>query len=81
VTSDNKKRFAKQRNLKAESYPTLAFQDDALLAMLAQSETADWPSGLIFVVVDEPFKKYRHVDIISQVERSTRLSQVIKGLV
>jgi hypothetical protein len=46
---------------------TMAFQDDALLNILEQSETADWPSGLAYVVVDELFKIYKPVDIISRV--------------
>jgi hypothetical protein len=41
VTSDNKKRLAKQRNLMAISCLTMAFQDDALLNILEQSETAE----------------------------------------
>jgi hypothetical protein len=75
VTSDNKK-LAKQRNLMAISCLTMAFQDDALLNILEQSETAKWPSGLVYVVVDEVFKKYKPVDIISRVSMRTRLSQV-----
>jgi hypothetical protein len=75
VTSDNKKRLAKQRNLMAISCLTMAFQHDALLNILEQSETAEWPSGLAYVVVDELFKKYKPVDIISRGEMRTRLSQ------
>jgi hypothetical protein len=55
---------------------TMAFQDDALLNMIEQSETAAWPSGLAHMVVDELFKKYRPVDIISRVEMRTKLSKV-----
>jgi hypothetical protein len=36
--------------------------------MIEQSETADWPSGLAYRVVDELFKKYRSVDVISRDE-------------
>jgi hypothetical protein len=76
VTSDNKKRLAKQRNLMALSCLTMAFQDDALLNILEQSETVEWPSELAYVVFDELFKKYKPVDIISRVEMRTRLSPV-----
>ena len=76
VSADNKKRLAKQRNLMAISCLTMAFQDDALLNILEQSETRDWPSGLAYIVIDELFKKYKPVDIISRVEMRTRLSQV-----
>jgi hypothetical protein len=54
----------------------MSFQDDALMNIIEQSETADWPSGLAHCVIDELFKKYRPVDIISRVEMRTRLSQV-----
>jgi hypothetical protein len=37
----------------------MAFQDDALLNILEQSETADWPTGLVYVVVDDLFNKYK----------------------
>ena len=76
VSADNKKRLAKQRNLMAISCLTMVFQDDALLNILEQSETRDWPSGLAYIVIDELFKKYKPVDIISRVEMRTRLSQV-----
>jgi hypothetical protein len=49
---------------------------DALLNIVEQSETADWPSGLAHIVIDELFKKYRPIDIISLVEMRTMLSQV-----
>jgi hypothetical protein len=68
VSADNKKRLAKQRNLMAISCLTMAFQDDVLLNILEQSETSDWPSGLAYIVIDEFFKKYKPVDIISRVE-------------
>ena len=61
VSADNKKRLAKQRNLMAISCLTMAFQDDALLNILEQSETSDWPSGLVYIVIDELFKKYKPV--------------------
>jgi hypothetical protein len=76
VSSDNQKRLARQRNLMAISCLTMAFSDDALLNIVEQSETADWPSGLAHIVIDELFKKYRPVDIISRVEMRTKLSQV-----
>jgi hypothetical protein len=71
VSQDKPKREARDRNLMAISCLTMAFQDDALLNMIEQSETADWPSGLAYVVIDELFKKYRPVDIISRVEMRT----------
>jgi hypothetical protein len=70
------KTAARGGNLMAISCLTMAFQDDALLNMIEQSETADWPSGLAYLVVDELFKKYRPVDIISRVEMRLRLSKV-----
>jgi hypothetical protein len=76
VSSDNQKRLARQRNLMAVSCLTMAFSDDALLNIVEQSETADWPSGLAHIVIDELFKKYRPDDIISRVEMRTKLSQV-----
>jgi hypothetical protein len=53
VSSDNKKRLARQRNLMAISCITIASSDDALLNMVEQSETSDWPSGLAYTIVDE----------------------------
>jgi hypothetical protein len=76
VSSDKTKKAARDRNLMAISCLTMAFQDDALLNMIEQSETSDWPSGLAYRVVDELFKKHRPVDIISRVEMRTKLSQV-----
>jgi hypothetical protein len=76
VSSDKLKQAARDRNLMAISCITMAFQDDALLNMIEQSETADWPSGLAYLVVDELFKKYRPVDIISRVAMRSKLSKV-----
>jgi hypothetical protein len=76
ASSDKTKKAARYRNRMAISCLTMAFQDDALLNMIEQSETSDWPSGLAYRVVDELFKKYRPVDIISRVDMRTRLSQV-----
>jgi hypothetical protein len=76
VSADKPKKAARDRNLMAISCLTMSFQDDALLNMIEQSETAGWPSGLAYRVIDELFKKYRPVDIISRVEMRTRLSQV-----
>jgi hypothetical protein len=76
VSSDNQKRLARQRNLMAVSCLTIAFSDNTLLNIVEQSETADWPSGLAHIVIDELFKKKRLVDIISRVEMRSKLSQV-----
>jgi hypothetical protein len=76
VSQDKPKKAARDRNLMAISCLTMSFQDDALLNMIELSETADWPSGLAYRVIDELFKKYQPVDIISRVEIRTRLSQV-----
>jgi hypothetical protein len=76
VSQDKPKKAARDRNLMAISCLTMSFQDDALMNIIEQSETADWPSGLAHCVIDELFKKYRPVDIISRVEMRTRLSQV-----
>jgi hypothetical protein len=65
-----------ERNLMAGSCLTMAFSDDALLNIVEQSDAADWPSGLAHIVIDELFKKYRPVDIISRVKMLTKLSQV-----
>jgi hypothetical protein len=70
VSSDNEKRLAKQRNLMAIACLIMAFQDDASLNILEKSETAEWPSGLAYIVLDELFSKYKPV------EMRTRLSQV-----
>jgi hypothetical protein len=76
VSSDKLKKAARGGNLMAISCLSMAFQDDALLNMIEQSETTDWPSGLAYLVVDELFKKYRPVDIISRVEMQSRLCKV-----
>jgi hypothetical protein len=76
VSQDKPMKAARDRNLMAISCLTMAFQDDALVNIIELSETADWPSGLAYKVIDELFKKYRPVDIISRVEMRTRLSQV-----
>jgi hypothetical protein len=76
VSQDKPKKAARDRNLMAISCLTMSFQDDTLMNIIEQSETADWPSGLAHCVIDELFKKYRPVDIISRVEMRTRLSQV-----
>jgi hypothetical protein len=56
VSSDILKRAARERNLMAISWLTTSFQDDALLNMIEQSETADWPSCLPYRMIDELFK-------------------------
>jgi hypothetical protein len=71
VSSDVPKQNAKNRNLMAIACLTAAFQDDGLLNMIEQSMISKWPSGLAYVVVDELFKRYRPVDIISRVEMRT----------
>jgi hypothetical protein len=76
VSSDKLKMASRERNLLAIACLTMAFQDDALLKMIEKLETADLPSSLAYRVIDELFKKYRPVDIISRVEMRTRLSQV-----
>jgi hypothetical protein len=55
---------------------TAAFHDDGLLNLIEAAMTAKWPSGLAYKVVDELFKRYRPVDIISRVEMRTRLNNV-----
>jgi hypothetical protein len=47
---------------------TTAFQDDGLLNMIESAMTTQWPSGLAYKVVVDLFKRYRSVDIISQLE-------------
>jgi hypothetical protein len=43
VSSDKTKKAARDRNMMSISCLTMAFQDDALLNMIEQSETSDWP--------------------------------------
>jgi gag-polypeptide of LTR copia-type len=76
VSSDKSKKAARDRNMMAIACLTASFQDDGLLNMIEQSMTMDWPSGLAYVVVDELFKRYRPVDIISRVEMRTKLNHV-----
>jgi hypothetical protein len=76
VTSDKPKKAARDRNLLDIACLTAAFQDDGLLNMIEQAMTSDWPSGLAYLVVDELFKRYRPVDIISRVEMRTKLNHV-----
>jgi hypothetical protein len=73
VSSDNKGRLARQRNLMAISCRTMAFSDAALLNVVEQSETSAWPSGLAHIIEIELCKKYTPDDIISRVEMRTRL--------
>jgi hypothetical protein len=76
VSSDMPKKSARDRNMMAIACLTASFQDDGLLNMVEQSMTSDWPSGLACVVVDELFKKYRPVDVMSRVEMRSRLNHV-----
>ena len=76
VSSDKPKKAARDRNMMAIACLTASFQDDGLLNMVEQSMTSDWPSGLAYVVIDELFKKYRPVDMISRVEMRSRLNNV-----
>jgi hypothetical protein len=69
VTSDAPQRGARNRNMMAIACLTASLQDDGLLNMVEQSMTSDWPSGLACMVVDELFKKYRPVNVMSRVER------------
>jgi hypothetical protein len=47
-----------------------------VMAIVEQSETSDWPSGLAHTIVDELFKKYMADDIISRVELRSKLNKV-----
>jgi gag-polypeptide of LTR copia-type/Zinc knuckle len=76
VSSDKPKKSARDRNMMAVACLTATFQDDGLLNIVEQSMTGDWPSGLACVIIDELFKRYRPVDIISRVELRTRLNHV-----
>jgi hypothetical protein len=76
VSSDQLMKAARDRNMMAVAYLTTSFQDDGLLNMVEQSTTTNWPSGLACVVIDELFKRYRPVDIVSRVEMRTRLNHV-----
>jgi hypothetical protein len=76
VSLDNKIRLERQGNVMAISCLTTAFSDDALLNIVEQSETSDWPSGLAHTIVDELFKKYMADDIISRVELRSKLNKV-----
>jgi hypothetical protein len=74
VSSDNKMRLPRQGNLTL--LPHNSNLRHALLNIVEQSETSDWPSGLAHTIVDELFKKYRADDIISRVELRSKLNEV-----
>jgi hypothetical protein len=76
VSTDKPKQMARDRNLMAIACMTAAFHDDGLLNLIEAAMTTQWPSGLAYKVVDELFKRYRPVDIISRVEMRARLNKV-----
>ena len=67
---------AKKRNLTAMYYLTLAFTTEAMMGVIFTAQTAEWPSGLAYLVVVALFDKFRPKDTISRVELRMQLAKL-----
>ena len=72
----DKNKEAKKRNLTAMYYLTLAFTTDAMMGVIFTSQTAEWPSGLAYLVVAALYNKFRPKDTISRVEMRMKLARL-----
>ena len=67
---------ARDRNLMAMTYLTLAFSTEANMNMIARAQTDEWPNGLVYKVVKELLVKYKPTDNMSRVEARLMLNSV-----
>ena len=59
---------ARDRNLMAMTYLTLAFLTETNMNMIARAQTDEWPNGLAYKVVKELLVHYKPSDNMSRVE-------------
>lgn len=74
--ADKKKIAARKRNNVAIANMTMAFSTQAMLALIEQSCTDKWPSGLAYVVMELLFARFRPDDVITRVELRKQLAKV-----
>jgi hypothetical protein len=67
---------AKKKNSVAIASMTMAFSTQGLLAMIINSMSIAWPSGLAHTVREQLFHEYRPTDIVALVEVRTALNAV-----
>ena len=64
------------RNTKAVWMFTMAFQTDALINIVTDSQTDSFPSGLAWTIIKKLLKLYRPTDLTAQVEMKNDLSRL-----
>lgn len=69
-------RDAKSRNAVAMANFSMAFTTEAMMGLLYKAQTAEWPSGLAWKVVEGLFKKFQPQDTITRVELRQMLNKV-----
>ena len=67
---------ARDWNLAAMMYLTLAFSMETNINMIARAQTDEWPNGLAYMVVKELLDKYKPSDNMSRVEAGLMLINV-----
>ena len=65
VEEDSEVYKARERNLVAMTYLTLAFTSEMNINMIAKAQTDEWPNGLAYLVVRELLRWYKPNDNIS----------------
>jgi hypothetical protein len=63
-----KQTAAKKRNAVAMANLTMAFETDGVMALVYESVTSAWRSGLAHLIVTALFKKYQPKDTMTRVE-------------
>ena len=67
---------ARNHNLDAMTYLTMAFTTESNMTMSMRAQTDDWPSGLAWKVVKEVLEKYKPNDNMARVEARMMLNNV-----
>ena len=65
VEIDSKAYKARERNLAAMTYLTLAFTMEMNMNMITKAQMDEWPNGLAYLVVKELLERYKPNDNIS----------------
>ena len=74
---DKKKKAAYYRNMMAMANLTMAFENEALMGMVYNAMTAEYPTiGLAHIVVKQLMKKYRPSDTMTRVELRQELNKI-----
>jgi hypothetical protein len=74
---DGKKQaLAKKRNAIAMANLSMAFTSEGAMGLVYKTMTMEWPSGLVYLVMEAMGEKYRPQDTITRVELRQKLNKV-----